>query len=369
MLQTTAVNLVKPEAMMVTWDIGKRCNYDCSYCTSLRHTNDSPHADFETLLKTFNFVKAWTDLYNSKRHSVSETNINFTGGEPTTNPNFWKLVDYIRAKHPEFTLGLTTNGTWGKRRLETIVKSFAGVTISWHAEADESLRQMSLNNIVEISKRNIWLQVNVMLHMDYWAESVAACEFLDQHGVNYNPVPVGDGPANTNTWIADSRGVMRRTTHTYNPDQQSWFFKKMGITEEVAEQRSGNKVGRTCCGGRCLTAKVDGNWQEVKLINTEFKDWNCMVDWYFLHIDQEFNEVYHHQTCQALHGGKRGPIGTLDNTEQLLSDLEFRLSQDTVAPIVCPNQRCGCGMCVPKAKFKDDFSEIWKTITFKTLSD
>jgi len=85
-----------------------------------------------------------------------------------------------------------------------------------------------------------------------------------------------------------------------------------------------------------------------------------MVDWYFLHIDQHTGLVYHHQTCQATHTG-RGPIGSLVNADTLLTDLENRMKNPV--PIVCPNDRCGCGMCIPKAKEDSDFNEIWESYT------
>jgi hypothetical protein len=119
--------------------------------------------------------------------------------------------------------------------------------------------------------------------------------------------------------------------------------------------------GRACCGGRCVEGKVDGAWQPIKLINTNFEKWNCMVDWYFLYVDQETNLVYHHQTCQALYDEQRGPIGNLDDSAKLLDDLRNRLEQKDKF-IVCPNKRCGCGMCIPKAKNYQDFIEIKNTI-------
>ena len=92
----------------------------------------------------------------------------------------------------------------------------------------------------------------------------------------------------------------------------------MGVAETPTNNKEGTDVGRTCCGRRCTTGKVDGEWQPVKLIDTHFKGWSCMVDHYFLHIDQETDTVYHHQTCQALHDNKRGPIGSLKNANQLI---------------------------------------------------
>ena len=86
-----------------------------------------------------------------------------------------------------------------------------------------------------------------------------------------------------------------------------------------------------------------------------------MVDWFFLHIDQHTGLVYHHQTCQALHNHSRGALGHLVEREQMLSDLRTRL--ENPSPIICPNQRCGCGMCVPKARDAEVFKILWKDLT------
>ncbi len=42
-----------PKTIAITWFIGKRCNYDCSYCSSFTHDNYSPHID---KIKVFHFL-------------------------------------------------------------------------------------------------------------------------------------------------------------------------------------------------------------------------------------------------------------------------------------------------------------------------
>ena len=41
----------------VEWFMGRRCNYDCSYCSALEHDNISPHVKFE-------------DIQNAHIHSI-----------------------------------------------------------------------------------------------------------------------------------------------------------------------------------------------------------------------------------------------------------------------------------------------------------
>jgi MoaA/NifB/PqqE/SkfB family radical SAM enzyme len=353
MIKTTAINLVKPEPMMVTWDTGRRCNYDCSYCEISRHDNVSPHHSLEEYLKTFDFIKSWTAVYDQHKKNPTHTNINFTGGEPTMNPVFWELADRIKEDEKDFHLSLTTNGAWNSKYTDKILKRFHGVTVSYHAEGHPNLKKQVINNILDLHKSNIWMQVNLMMHVDYWNECIEVFDLLKSQGVKVNPRPIGDGNIERKGWFIDSDGSNRRTSHEYTAEQQEWYFKQLGMCNLSDQPKPGTDLGRGCCGGRCLTGKVNGEWQEIKVVDTHFKDWNCMVDWFFLHIDQHTGIVYHHQTCQALHGNKRGALGFLKDSNQLISDLKARIANNET--IICPNQRCGCGMCIPKAESQEDF--------------
>jgi MoaA/NifB/PqqE/SkfB family radical SAM enzyme len=359
MIKTTAINLINPEPMMVTWDLGRRCNLDCTYCEASRHNNYSKPADLNSLIKTFDFIKQWTNLYNSKRNYHSVTNIDFTGGEPTVNPNFWNLVKYIKDADNSYKLGLTSNATWPEKDIDKILEHFKGITISWHAEADSAIKKRVINNILKLKENNIWLQVNVMLHCDFFDEAMQLCDLLEKNNIKHNPVPIGDGTISRSGWFIDSDGKSRRTSHVYTENQQEWFFNKMNVPKFKAKAiKEGTELGRKCCGGRCLLGKVDDQWQNVTLIENKFKGWKCMVDWFFMHIDQETGLIYHHQTCKAKHDGTIGAIGHLSDAENLIEELKLRL--ENPEPIICPNQRCGCGMCVPKAKDDIDFITIWK---------
>ncbi len=358
MIQTTAIKINKPEPMMVTWDIVRKCNLDCTYCESTRHNNNSKLPSLEQLKDTFHFVRDYVNLYNNLRSDKVKTNIDFTGGEPTINPAFWPFIDYVK-QYDEFNLSLTTNGTWGPNFTKRILDNFSHATISWHAE--DSLKERTLVNILELHKAGMGLQANIMLHCDYFDEATSVCELLKKEGVKVNPVPIGDGNILRKGWFIDSDGTNRRTSHEYTEEQQDWFYAWMGQKRKATTSQEGTNVGRACCGGRCTQGLVDGQWQDVKLVNNWFKDWYCMINWYFLHIEQDSGNVYHHQTCQATYTG-RGPIGNLRDTMSILKQLEERLSTP-MKPIVCPNQRCGCGMCVPKSKDADVFKALWKETT------
>lgn len=335
-MKVDAINLTGPERFMVTWDTGRRCNFDCTYCEATRHDNKSAPHSYEELLKTFKFVQKYT--------GEQLVNINFTGGEPTVNPAFWTLAEYIKNNDSRFRLSLTTNGAWHPKNTEKIAQWFEGVTVSYHAEGHATLKKQTMDNIKLLQKTGVWLQVNVMMHADYFDECVQVCEDLKALGIKHNPRPIGDGTIERKGWFIDSDGSQRRTSHNYSKDQEQWYLNYLGID-------TGPKEGRSCCGGRCLQGKVNGEWKKISFVNTNFKDWFCSVNEYFMHIDQHTGNVYHHQTCQALHNGQRGPIGNLSNVNEIFEYVETNKH----SIIVCPNHRCGCGMCVPKAKNLEDF--------------
>lgn len=363
MIQTTAIKLNQPEPLMVTWDILRRCNLDCTYCESTRHNNYSKLPELSELKETFDFIDQYADLYNSKRTDHTTTNIDFTGGEPTINPAFWPLLDYIK-KTKKFRLSLTTNGTWGPKFTQRILDNFAHATISWHAE--DSLNERTIENILELHSKGMSIQVNVMLHSEHFDQATLICNMLKEKNIKVNPVPIGDGNIVRKGWFIDSDGTNRRTSHEYTEQQQDWFYNWMGQARKATSSAEGTNIGRACCGGRCTEGLVNGEWQEVKLVNNWFKDWYCTVNWYFLHIEQHTGNVFHHQTCQATHTG-RGPIGSLKDTETIITQVKEMLSKP-VKPIICPNQRCGCGMCIPKAKELEDFKELWSATTVLPLS-
>ena len=348
-MEIDAIKLSKPEPMMVTWDIGRRCNFDCTYCESTRHDTYSPPTTKHNLEHTLDFIKNYTSLYNQPN-----ANIGFTGGEPTVNPEFWNLVTKIN-NETEFQVGMTSNGTWPERHIDFIKENFVGITLSYHAEAHETLKKRTIRNAELVKQAGMWLTVNVMMHVDHWNECVEVHEHLVSLGIDSKPTIIGDGNVGFTNWFTDTDGSQRRTSHEYTVQQQQWYLKQKGLPLDLAEKiAGGHELPRGCCGARSIEGSCNGCWNKVEAVNTNFKDWYCAVNNYFLHIDEHTGKVYHHQTCKATFSDRVGAIGNLNNTEGILT----YAYENRNAIIRCPNQRCGCGMCVPKAKTLAMFKNI-----------
>lgn len=330
-------------SFVITWDLGRRCNFDCSYCPVHRHDNFSNHASLIELKNTCDFLFEYISLISQHRHN-KDFYISFTGGEPTVNPNFIKFAEYLKnewknkfEKDITIKLDVTSNGAMSEKIATSIIKNFDHVTISYHAESDEITKKNVLDRILQLHQGKVDMKVNVMMHAKHFDECVKVCDILKENNVKYIPRPIGEDP--------DS---MLATAHKYSDEQKQWYsdFFNTPITPTT----------RPCCGGRSFTLCNNEESIETKVIGfRNFKDWHCSVNWYFLHIEQQTDLIYHHQTCQATFDGKRGSIGTISNYKDIVNTLKFNLDNKQMPTIVCPNNLCGCGLCVPKSKHKDQY--------------
>lgn len=86
----------------IYWEIGRRCNYDCSYCWPFIHNNHEAHKSLEALLSASEKI-----LHKFARGQ--KVNFIISGGEPTLNPAFLDWVRYISALG--HTLSMHSNGS------------------------------------------------------------------------------------------------------------------------------------------------------------------------------------------------------------------------------------------------------------------
>lgn len=216
------VDLLDGNVFQVTWDLGRRCNYDCSYCPSHRHDNFSPHATLDELIKNSDFVLRYIDLYMTYRN-YKRASISFTGGEPTVNPNFIPFIKYLKETYEskykskyDCSFALTSNGAMSEKMATQVMENFGHITISYHAEADERLKQQVKDRMVQFAKNgpanNCSVSINVMFHAAYFDECIDVCKFLDSHNIKYVPRIIGEEP--------DSKSNF---AHKYTESQTQWF--------------------------------------------------------------------------------------------------------------------------------------------------
>lgn len=366
----SAVNDNNENNLQVIWDLGRRCTYSCSYCPPHRRNNWSATASYDELVKTADSIKRYNDIYNRYRNNDFRVACSFTGGEPTVNPSFFPFLEYLTKNFPEMKRTLTTNGFYTTRRLYQVIEHTEFTTISYHCEATSEQKIQVKKNMQTMIDEKYNFKVNVMFHQDpqYFQDCIELCEWLDSENIGYTPRVIGDeGDV--------KKGIKNKTVHVYTEDQMEWFKKywarknfldKMSCTKkntnvmnmaigdnsQHTKKEVGQKIGRPCCGSRKFEILDENHqWTSTGFVpKTNFNDWSCMVNWYFLYIHQEVDRVWHHQTCQVNLDSKIGPICKVSELDKYCDELELKFMSGSFPYIRCPKTHCGCGLCAPKAK-------------------
>lgn len=287
-------------SIKVEWNLGKRCNYDCSYCPSEIHDNTSPHTDIEILKQT---VDKLSQLGKPIR-------LSFTGGEPCVHPKFDELVRYAKHKDIQW-ISVTTNGT---RPYEY----YAGLPVdqyvfSIHLEYDWKRVFNTIESIVDLTKTKVIAQI--MAHHDHMP---AVLQLRAKCLLAKIPSTV-----RRIRWTEGDHDLFDDLR--YNPDDLNW------IKEQDATIQ-----------GNCVIDdnKVIHSNDVIKLHLNRYKDWTCYAGIESLMINWDGD--VHRATCRV--GDSLGNI--YNGTFTVPSE-----------PIQCTREWCTCSADIPLTKVSPSLSQ------------
>ncbi len=121
----------------IFWELGRRCNYDCSYCHKYVHNNFEEH-------KTLEMLKFATERLEqfSKGEKI---NFAISGGEPTLNPDYLEWARYLAAKGHK--LSTHSNGSRSPDYYQELI-TLSDLNISVHFEFYQKEKLLELLTIV-----------------------------------------------------------------------------------------------------------------------------------------------------------------------------------------------------------------------------
>jgi MoaA/NifB/PqqE/SkfB family radical SAM enzyme len=280
-------------SIKVEWNLGKRCNYDCSYCPSSIHDNTSPHTDIEILKKT-------VDKLASLNKPIR---LSFTGGEPCVHPKFDDLVKYAKYKGIQW-ISVTTNGT---RPFEFYASlPVDQYVFSIHLEYDWMRVVGTLRKLADETSYKLIGQI--MAHHEHMTFAKVTRHLLNQEGIP-NTVRRIRWTEGDHDLFDDMR---------YHPDDLNW------IKEQDATVK-----------GNCViddTQIIHSN-DVIKLHMNKFKGWSCNAGLESLMINWDGD--VHRATCRV--GGSLGNI--YQDTFTVPAD-----------PIICDRNFCTCSADIPITK-------------------
>jgi MoaA/NifB/PqqE/SkfB family radical SAM enzyme len=280
-------------SIKIEWNLGKRCNYDCSYCPASIHDNSSPHTDIEIL-------KATVDKLMTLGKPIR---LSFTGGEPTVHPKFKELIKYCNHVGVSW-ISVTTNGTLP-------YEFYAGLNVdqlvfSIHLEYDWKRVFNTLESIADLTKIKVIAQIMAHHdHMDAVLQLRAKCLLAE--------IP---STVRRIRWTEGNHDLF--DDMRYHPDHLVW------IKEQDATVQ-----------GNCVIddAQIIHANDVIKLHLNKYKDWTCNAGIESLMINWDGD--VHRATCRV--GGSIGNI-----------------YQDTFVaptdPVKCTRDWCTCAADIPLTK-------------------
>ena len=289
------------KSIHVEWNLGKRCNLDCSYCPAEIHDNFSPHTDLDVIVEA---------IYTLEKIG-KPIRVSFTGGEPTVHPQIIKIIECAKARLQ--WVNITTNAL---RPPEFYIKQPVDQWVfSLHFDNEHSYR--AAENIVRYSQlqdmNNVdtAFQVNLMCHHEYMDRVRESADLLESHNIPYVTRRIRWTDAEDRDWFDDMR---------YKEKDLDWIL-----------QNKSKVKGNCVIDGETFIHAND----VIKHKYNNFEGWSCNAGIESLMINWD-GEV-HRATCRV--GGSLGNI--YDGT--------FEQPQDAV---ICTRRWCTCAADIPLTKVK-----------------
>ena len=282
-------------SIKIEWNLGKRCNYDCSYCPASIHDNSSPHTDIEIL-------KATVDKLMTLGKPVR---LSFTGGEPCVHPKFMELVKYCKHVGVKW-VSVTTNGTLPYEFYSALEAD--QIVFSIHLEYDWKRVFNTVESVVQLTNKKVIAQI--MAHHDYM-DAVLQLRARCLLGHIPNTIRRIRWTEGDHDLFDDMR---------YNANDLIWLKEQEATVQ-----------------GNCVIddAEVIHANDVIKLHLNKYKDWTCNAGFESLMINWD-GEV-HRATCRV--GGSLGNI------------YEDTFLQPT-EPVLCDRNFCTCAADIPITKVK-----------------
>lgn len=147
-----------PIPYQILWDLGRKCNYNCTYCWPAVHSNTEKFADYETIIRAI-------DLLIDNWSYGEPIRWNFGGGEPTMHPRFMDILKHLNDRH-QWVL-VTTNGSRSTKFWKEARQYINTVNMSAHF-ASMDLYKGNEDRFVENAK--LIMEHHDQVDDDFWIE-------------------------------------------------------------------------------------------------------------------------------------------------------------------------------------------------------
>ena len=174
----------KAMAKSVMWIVGRRCNYECSYCNDNSHSKTEPFPLAKQLMTSVEKVL-------QKFSRGVKTQFYFAGGEPTLYPGFLEVVKMLHGRG--CPVSVSTNGSRSTEYFSDLLK-YSSIAFSVHFDffktkkfqnMIEALVLKKIREYGSLSDNNHWIDIKLMVQPNRleeakkFARSLKGIPFMD----------------------------------------------------------------------------------------------------------------------------------------------------------------------------------------------
>lgn len=337
-------------AIKVEWNLGKRCNFNCSYCSKDTHDNFSIFPEWKFLKQTVDTLAS----VKSKKIRVS-----LTGGEPTLCKDFIRLISYMKEQGISY-VSITTNGALGLKYFSEAIEYLDNIVFSFHFEYYR--REKVLENILATHRRyqeinaasgrpQKRMHVHLMMLPGFFEEAEEVMQFLAREKIMY---------------------VIRSIRPTYQKGEGGSFemvrpFQTPGVVKTKGNQGADYSSDSGYYSSKeedwLMSSMGKSNFPNVRTI-LEGDNNSCSVveenvNSYISNKENQYNGWTCFSGIQSLWIGPTGEVFNANCRQRRLGSIEegFSMPKD---PVLCGRMFCTCAADLNTTKVKD-FSYLTHT--------
>lgn len=188
--------LLYRDLFVVSWILGRFCNYRCSYCWPYARADKPDHRPLPVITATIDEIKR-----QARERGFNSFHFSFSGGEPSLHPQYRKILEHLAADVPNVnyqSLHMTTNLSRPLSWYQGYATATAGfhrvsVTASYHKEFAK--RELFRDRLLFLIDHDVNVTINMVMVPERFDRLWEDALFFHEAGLNVTLKPQSNSSA------------------------------------------------------------------------------------------------------------------------------------------------------------------------------
>lgn len=177
--------LLEMDLFNVSWILNRHCNFFCSYCWEYAHTKEKDFRPLPLITKTIDEI-----IRQAKENNFNSFHFSFSGGEPTTHPNYLDIIKHYVSHLPNLnyqSLHMTTNMSknikWLKEYVN-ITKDLHRVSITASFHSEFAKKEKFIEKLLFCQENDIQVTINMVMRPELFEYDWENAIYFHEKGIN-----------------------------------------------------------------------------------------------------------------------------------------------------------------------------------------